>query len=122
MECPRVFSGCPNETIHSAAPYSINLPVHATLFAPHRQVPSVLRNAGILLGSLRSATRDIHYLPFPPQPTVTYQASTMPVPLTPLTIPVEKPLSKQEMGQGPQAQEPTRQPLYALGELQYLTW
>src|SRR4029077_2350577 len=58
MECPRVFSGCPNETIHSATPYSINLPVHATLFAPHRQVPSVLRNAGMLLGSLRSATRD----------------------------------------------------------------
>jgi hypothetical protein len=62
------------------------------------------------------------YLPFPPQPTVTYQASTMPVPFTPLTIPVEKPLSKQELGQGPQAQKPTRQPLYALGELQYLTW
>src|SRR4029077_7703626 len=58
MECPRVFSGCPNETIHSAAPHSINLPVNATLFAPHRQVPSVLRNAGMLLGSLQSATRD----------------------------------------------------------------
>jgi hypothetical protein len=35
----------------------------------------------------------------------------MPVPLTPLTIPVEKPLGKQELGQDPQAQEPTRQPL-----------